>query len=65
MSIENKFITIKEVAKILQLSISTIYKMVQEKKIPCYKPNGKMLYFKKEEVEQWVEQSKVSINHED
>ena len=64
MSTEKKFLTVKEAARELGLSISTLYKMVQENEIPFYKPNGKILYFKKKELENWVEQGK-SPRHED
>ena len=43
MSREKIFLTVKEAAKELELSVSTIYKMVLKKEIPFYKPNGKIL----------------------
>ena len=64
MSREKNFLTVKEAAKELRLSVSTVYKMVLKKEIPFYKPNGKILYFKREELMDWVEQSKVP-SHED
>lgn len=64
MSTEKKFLTIREAARMLGLSTSTLYKMVSENKITFYKPNGKILYFKKKELENWVEQGK-STSHED
>lgn len=64
MSREKNFLTVKEAARELGLSVSTLYKMVLKKEIPFYKPNGKILYFKREELMDWIEQSKVP-SHED
>lgn len=64
MSREKEFLTVKEAARELSLSASTLYKMVSKREIPFYKPNGKILYFKREELMDWVEQNKVS-SHED
>lgn len=64
MSREKEFLTVKEAARELGLSASTLYKMVLKKEIPFYKPNGKILYFKRRELMDWIEQSKVP-SHED
>jgi len=38
-------LSLKAAAVYLDVSRSTLYKMVHQKKISYYKPNGKMLYF--------------------
>lgn len=44
-----------DVATLTGLSRSTIYKLVWAQKIPYYKdPAGKMLHFKKSEIEGWM-----------
>jgi|LSQX01.3.fsa_nt_gb excisionase family DNA binding protein len=46
----NPFLTVQQVAELLDLQPSTIYQMVWKKTIPYYKPFGRRLYFKKEEI---------------
>ena len=43
-----------EASKFLNLSKSYLYKLTSGNLIPHYKPQGKMLYFEKEELEAWV-----------
>ena len=54
MAIENKFITIKEVAEYLGYSVGYLYKLVSKKEIPFYQPTGSKILFDKEEIEKWV-----------
>ena len=42
--------TIEDVATYSKLSKSTIYKLVSARKIPHSKPNGKVIYFKRDDV---------------
>lgn len=42
--------TIQDVASYTGLSKSTIYKLTANKKIPHSKPSGKVIYFKKDDV---------------
>ena len=44
---------IKEASKYLSISSKTMYKWIQEKKIPCYRPSGKV-YFKLQELENFI-----------
>jgi|SRR5690554_1698437 len=37
---------------------SYIYKLVHLNEIPYYKPQGKMLFFDREEIDQWLRQNK-------
>ena len=54
------FITIKEVAKLLNSSEAWIKKLIHNKIIPSYKIGGKRL-FKKEEVDQWIDSQKDEV----
>tara|TARA_R110000822_G_scaffold23308_6_gene72256 strand:- start:254 stop:454 length:201 start_codon:yes stop_codon:yes gene_type:complete len=56
----NQFIKIKEVSQLLNLSTPYVYELVAQRKIPFYKPFGKILMFKKDEILQIIENSKVS-----
>mgnify|MGYP003630749115 FL=1 len=56
---QNEFVNLKEVAAFLGLSQKYIYSLVDQRKIPFYKPFGKKLMFKLDEVQSIVEGSKV------
>lgn len=43
-----------ETAQYLSLSHSTLYKLTYQRKIPCHKPTGKVLYFFKSELDEWI-----------
>jgi excisionase family DNA binding protein len=48
-----------EASKFLNLSKSYLYKLTSGNQIPHYKPQGKMLYFEKEQLEEWLRQNPV------
>jgi excisionase family DNA binding protein len=52
------FMDLEEASQFLKLKKSTIYQMVFKREIPFYK-NTKKLLFKKNELVEWVENSKV------
>lgn len=58
MAIENKFITIKEVAEYLGYSVGYLYKLVSKKEIPFYQPTGSKILFDKNEIEKWAKKNK-------
>ena len=43
-----------EAAQYLSISHSTLYKLTYQRKIPCHKPTGKVLYFFKHELDEWI-----------
>lgn len=59
----NDFLTVKEASQMLGLSKGTLYNMICRNQIPYYQPRGKV-YFKKEEILQWIERGRVSSNEE-
>ena len=56
-----KVLTLDEVAQYTGLSKSCLYKMTSQKVIPHYKPNGKMVFFDREEVERWLLGEKIEV----
>ena len=58
MAIENKFITIKEVAEYLGYSVGYLYKLVSKNEIPFYQPTGSKILFDKNEIEKGVKKNK-------
>lgn len=59
-----KVLTIQDCALLTGMSISYIYKLTCLKKIPHYKPNNKLLYFDRSEIENWMLQGRVLTNDE-
>jgi len=57
---EGDFISVKEVAKLLNSSEAWIKKLIQNKTIPSYKIAGKRL-FRKEEIDQWIDSQKEKV----
>lgn len=52
--LKKNVLTFTEAAGYLGISKSNLYKMTSAGKIPCYKPNGKKIYFSREEIDQWI-----------
>jgi excisionase family DNA binding protein len=46
-----------DVCKYLNMKMSTLYQLTHKREIPCYK-KGKILYFKKDEIDQWIADGK-------
>ena len=53
-------LTVEEAAKFLGLSKSFVYKMTHEGTLPFYKPNGKVCYFEKSVLLEWMRSTKVA-----
>ena len=53
-----------EVAAYTGLSKSYLYKLTSNGGIPCYKPQGKQIYFSKLEIDQWLLQNRKATNDE-
>ena len=50
-------LSFREALLYLDLSESSLYKMVSESKINYFKPNGGKLYFKKSDLDNWMLQN--------
>jgi excisionase family DNA binding protein len=48
------FLTFSEAAEFLGIAKSTLYKFTASNMIPFSKPNGKIIYFSKKQLEDWV-----------
>lgn len=60
-----KVLTMDDVSLLTGLSKSHIYKLVSWKKIPHYKSNGgKLTFFEKDEIEQWLLQNRIKTTEE-
>lgn len=57
------YLNAEQAAEYLHRKISTIYSLVQNRKIPSYKRGGKLLFIKSE-LQQWVEKGRKKTNEE-
>lgn len=53
-----------EAANYTSLSKSYLYKLTSSGGIPCYKPQGKQIYFNKQEIDNWLLQNRKATNIE-
>ncbi|MCF8239757.1 MAG: helix-turn-helix domain-containing protein [Melioribacteraceae bacterium] len=55
-----------QAAEYLSISQSHLYRLTSKRKIPCHKPNGKYLYFFKDELDEWiVNNNRINSPHPD
>jgi excisionase family DNA binding protein len=57
-------LTSDEVARYMGISKSYLYKLTMRGDIPHYKPMGKICYFNRQEIEQWLQRNRVATNEE-
>jgi excisionase family DNA binding protein len=57
-------LTSDETAMYMGVSKSYLYKLTMRGEIPHYKPMGKLCYFNRVEVEQWLQQNRVATSTE-
>jgi excisionase family DNA binding protein len=52
--LKKEVLCFKDVCQYLDLSASHLYKLTSQKAIPHFCPQGKKLYFKREDLDQWL-----------
>lgn len=57
-------LTVSECAKYMGISRSTLYKMMMRREIPYSKPNGKVCFFSRAELEAWLMSNRVATSDE-
>lgn len=62
--VEKEIMSVNDLAEMLQLSKSAIYKLTFNRVIPFYKPAGKMMYFKHSEIMAWINKGRVEPANE-
>jgi excisionase family DNA binding protein len=58
--LQKDLLNLKETSNYLNLSTSQLYKLTSTNQITFYKPSGKKIYFKRNELDQWILDSRVS-----
>lgn len=57
-------LSFKEALALLGISASMLYKLTHQRAISFYKPNGKLIYFKREDLMNWMLSNKQPSNEE-
>ncbi|MFK7113120.1 helix-turn-helix domain-containing protein [Flavobacterium oreochromis] len=57
-------LSFKEALALLDVSASMLYKLTHQRAISFYKPNGKLIYFKREDLMNWMLSNKQPSNEE-
>lgn len=52
--VRKSILNFSETCQYLELSQSHLYKLTSTGAVPHYKPNGKKIYFKREELDEWL-----------
>ena len=52
-------LNLEETASFLGIAKSTLYKMTHENRIPFYKPAGKLIYFEKSVLLEWIRSNRI------
>ncbi len=63
-TIQKQVLNFNETCTYLELSHSHLYKLTSTGAIPYYKPNGKKLYFQREELDQWLLRNRNDSRYE-
>ena len=61
---QRKLLTSKEAAQYLGISLSFLRKMMMNRIIPMYKPNGKLCYFDPEDLDTYLTSVRISSQDE-
>ena len=64
MVYSKNILTVEEVINYTGFSQKTIYKLTSTRAIPHYKPSGRKLFFKKDEIDKWITQGRVKTKTE-
>lgn len=54
-----KMLTLEKAARYLGVSKSNLYQLIHRRAIPHYKPNGKMVYFNRLELDKWLQRNRI------
>ena len=52
-------LSVEEAARFMDIARSSLYKMTSDRSISFYRPNGKMIYFEKADILEWIRKNRV------
>jgi excisionase family DNA binding protein len=61
---QKEVLNFDEACEYLSISASHLYKLTSTHQIPCYQPNGKKLYFRRCEVDEWLLRNRKAATNE-
>lgn len=61
---QKEYLNAKEAAVYLNISTNYLYKLTSYKKFPFYKPSGKLIYFKRRELDDWIFSGRIKSTTE-
>lgn len=64
ISTQKEVLTSDEAARYMGISKSYLYKLTSTQQIPHFKPLGKICYFNRAELEQWLQTNRVATDME-
>ena len=64
LNVAKDVMNLEEAALFTGMSKSSLYKLTHRQVIPHYKPNGKLIYFEKTELLNWMRQNRTSSSTE-
>ncbi len=62
--VRKSILNFNETCQYLELSQSHLYKLTSTGAVPHYKPNGKKIYFKREELDNWLLRNRSTTQEE-
>jgi excisionase family DNA binding protein len=54
VSLQKKILNLEEASRFLGISKSDLYKRTSANQIPFFKPSGKLIFFQREDLENWM-----------
>ncbi|WP_420151398.1 helix-turn-helix domain-containing protein [Spirosoma sp.] len=64
LSAQKETLTLEEASAYTGISKSYIYKLTSSNSIPHYKPEGKIIYFDRDELDCWLKRNRIKTNDE-
>lgn len=61
---QKPILTAKEMATYMGIALSTLYKLTHTNTLPYSKPNGKMIFFDRVEIENWMRSNRYATQQE-
>lgn len=64
ISTQKEVLTADEAAKYMGIKKSYLYKLTMRRQIAFFRPMGKMCYFNRKDIEQWLQTNRVATDDE-
>ena len=62
--LERTLLTTEEAASYMGIKKSYLHKLMMKKEIPFFKPNGKLCYFDRQDLDKWMRRIHIASNQE-